>query len=223
MKLSRFVACILLPLLSLAQNLNAQNNDAEFTSVSEEFIKGYLAARPLEAVALGFHEFDGKINDYTRLSIDAELSRLKRFDDRLKKFDLSKLNARNSIDLRILQAAISRELFVIQDLAVFERNPMTYANAIDLNIYIARKFAPLEDRVRSIIAIEAQAPNIMIAGKNQSRGEPAETVRRARDPNRARRGTFSPERSGRSHQRFEGREADGRIQQLESQSRCGVE
>ena len=151
--------------LSAAQAVRAQNGDAEFTGVAEEFIKGYLAARPLEATALGFHEYDGKINDYTRLSIDAEVSRLKRFGDRLKKFDLSKLNARNSIDLRILQAAISRELFLIQDLAVFERNPMIYANAIDLNIYIARKFAPLEDRVRSIIAIEAQAPNIMIAGK----------------------------------------------------------
>jgi uncharacterized protein (DUF885 family) len=165
MKLSRLVACILLSMLSLAQNLKAQNNDAEFTSVSDEFIRGYLAARPLEAVALGFHEYDGKINDYTRLSIDAELARLTRFDDRLKKFDLSKLNTHNSIDLRILQAAINRELFVIRDLAVFERNPMTYAHAIDLNIYVARKFAPLEDRVRSIIAIEAQAPNIMIAGK----------------------------------------------------------
>jgi uncharacterized protein (DUF885 family) len=164
MKLSR-VPFLLLPFVLLARILSAQNSDAEFNGVAEEFIKGYLAARPLEAVALGFHEYDGKINDYTRLSIDAELSRLKRFDDRLKKFDLAKLNTRNSIDLRILQAAISRELFVIQDLAVFERNPMIYANAIDLNIYISRKFAPLEDRVRSIIAIEAQAPNIMIAGK----------------------------------------------------------
>ena len=223
MKLSRFVACILLPLLSLAHNLNAQNNDAEFTSVSEEFIKGYLAARPLEAVALGFHEFDGKINDYTRLSIDAELSRLKRFDDRLKKFDLSKLNTRNSIDLRILQAAISRELFIIQDLAVFERNPMTYANAIDLNIYVARKFAPLEDRVRSIIAIEAQAPNIMIAGKtNLAENLPKPYVELAIQIARG-AAHFLQKGSGRSHQRFEGREADGRIQQLESQSRCGIE
>ena len=165
MKLPRLLACISLLLLSLAPNLHAQDSDAEFASVSDEFIRGYLAARPLEAVALGFHEFDGKINDYTRLSIDAEVSRLKRFDDRLKKFDLSKLNARNSIDLRILQAAISRELFMIQDMAIFERNPMTYANAVDLNIYISRKFAPLDDRVRSIVAIEAQVPNIMIAGR----------------------------------------------------------
>jgi uncharacterized protein (DUF885 family) len=165
MKLLRFVAFFALPLLVLVAHLDAANSDAEFTSVSDEFIRGYLAARPLEAVALGFHEFDGKISDYTRLSIDAEVSRLKRFDDRLKKFDPKELNARNAIDLRILQAAISKELFIIQDLAVFERNPMTYARAIDLNIYISRKFAPLEDRLRSIIAIEAQAPNIMIAGK----------------------------------------------------------
>jgi uncharacterized protein (DUF885 family) len=165
MKLPRLLSCLLLLLLPFAHNVVAENSDTEFNGVAEEFIKGYLAARPLEAVALGFHEYDGKINDYTRLSIDAEVSRLKRFDDRLKKFDVAKLSARNSIDLRILQAAISRELFIIQDLAVFERNPMSYANAIDLNIYISRKFAPLEDRVRSIIAIEAQAPNILIAGK----------------------------------------------------------
>ena len=165
MKLSRYLVLLAILLVLVARSAMAENSDTEFNSVAEEFIKGYLTARPLEAVALGFHEYDGKINDYTRLSIDAELSRLKRFDDRLKKFDLAKLNTRNAIDLRILQAAISRELFLIQDMAIFERNPMTYAHAIDLNIYMSRKFAPLEDRLRSIIAIEAQAPNILIAGK----------------------------------------------------------
>jgi len=165
MKFSRLLSWIVVFCLLCPIQSRGENADAEYASVAEEFIKGYLTARPLEATALGFHEYDGKISDYTRLSIDAELSRLKRFDDRLKKFDLSKLSARNSIDLRILQAAIAGQLFEIQELGVFDRNPMTYAQAIDLNIYVARKFAPLEDRVRSIIAIEAQAPNIMIAGK----------------------------------------------------------
>jgi len=139
--------------------------DAEFDNVAEEFIRGYLVARPLQATALGFHQYDGRINDYTRLSIDAELARLKRFDERLKKFDLTKLSSRASIDLRILQAAIERELFQIQDMASFERNPMTYARAIDVNVYVQRNFAPMEERVRSIIAIENQAPNIIIAAK----------------------------------------------------------
>jgi uncharacterized protein (DUF885 family) len=67
--------------------------------------------------------------------------------------------------LRILQAAIKRDLFDLVDMGSFENNPMTYAQAIDVNVYIKRNFSPLEDRVRSIITIENQAPNIIIAAK----------------------------------------------------------
>jgi uncharacterized protein (DUF885 family) len=139
--------------------------DVELENVAEEFIRGYLAARPLHATELGFHEFDGRIGEYTRLAIDAELARLKRFDERLKKFDPTKLSARPAIDLRLLQAAIKRELFFVQDMSIYERNPMTYARALEVSVYVKRKYAPIEDRVRSIIMVENQAPNIMIAAK----------------------------------------------------------
>ncbi len=139
--------------------------DAELDSVAEEFIRGYLAARPLQAVGLGFHAYDGRINDFTRLSIDAEIARLKRFDERLKKFDAAKLGPRARIDLRLLQTAVNRELFQIQDLRIFEQNPMTYARALDVNVYVKRNFAPIEDRVRSIVSVENQASNIVIAAK----------------------------------------------------------
>jgi uncharacterized protein (DUF885 family) len=139
--------------------------DAELDGVAEEYIRGYLAARPLQATALGFHEYDGRINEDTRLAIDAELARLRRFDDRLAKFDLARLGPRAAIDLRLLQAAIKKELFFIGDLAIYDRNPITYARAIDVGVYAKRKYAPIEDRVRSIIVVENQAPNIMIAAK----------------------------------------------------------
>jgi uncharacterized protein (DUF885 family) len=151
--------------LPIAHSFAAQTSDADYENVAEEYIKGYFAARPLQATALGLHEYDGKITDYSRLALDAELSRLRRFDDRLKKFDLDKLSPRQSIDLRILQAAIKKELFQTQEMSIYERNPMAYARAADLNVYIKRNFAPLEDRVRSITAIESQVPNIMIAAK----------------------------------------------------------
>jgi uncharacterized protein (DUF885 family) len=143
----------------------AQTQDAEYEAVAEEYVKTYLAAHPLQGTALGLHEYDGKISDYSRLALDAELSRLQRFDDRLAKFDPAKLTQRQSIDLRILQAAVKRELFEMQDMAVFERNPMVYARAGDVNVYIKRNFAPLEDRVRSLVAIESQIPNILIAAR----------------------------------------------------------
>jgi uncharacterized protein (DUF885 family) len=119
----------------------------------------------LEATALGFHEYDGRINEHTRLAIDAELARLHRFDDRLKKFDLEKLGPRAGIDLRLLQAAIRKELFLMQELAIYERNPMSYARALDVSVFIKRKYAPIEDRVRSIVVVENQAANIIIAAK----------------------------------------------------------
>jgi uncharacterized protein (DUF885 family) len=156
---------ILLALWPPSAVFAAQTQDAEFEGVAEEYVKTYLAAHPLHGTALGFHEYDGKISDYSRLALDAELSRLRRFDDRLAKFDPAKLSPRQSIDFRILQAAVKRELFEMQDMSVFERNPMVYARAGDVNVYIKRNFAPLEDRVRSLVAIESQIPNILIAAR----------------------------------------------------------
>jgi len=158
-------ALILLALYLAATGFAAQTEDAEYESVAEEYIKTYLAAHPLQGTALGLHEYDGKITDYSRLALDAELSRLRRFDDRLVKFDPSKLSPRQSIDLRILQAAVKRDLFELQEMSSFERNPMVYARAADVNVYIKRNFAPLEDRVRSLVAVESQIPNILIAAR----------------------------------------------------------
>jgi uncharacterized protein (DUF885 family) len=163
MKLCSFVAIALcLP----AAASSAVTPDSEYEAVAEEYIKGYFAARPLLGTSIGLHEYDGRISDYTRLALDAELARLRRFDDRLAKFDLDKLSQRQSIDLRILRAAVKKEIFQRQEMSVFERDPTVYARAADVNIYIKRNFAPLDDRVRSIVAIESQVPNIVIAAKN---------------------------------------------------------
>ncbi len=161
----RFTLFLAFGSLCLSPSVFALTPDAEYEAVAEEFIKGYFAARPLVATSLGMHEYDGRITDYSRLALDAELARLKRFEDRLNLFDLDKLSPRQSIDLRILQSAVRGEIFERQDMGIYERNPMSYAQAADLNIYLKRNFAPIEDRVRSIIAIESQVPNIMIAAK----------------------------------------------------------
>jgi uncharacterized protein (DUF885 family) len=164
----KLLRAVLLPILICLPSAIAgavQTPDSEYESVAEEYIKGFLTARPILATSLGFHEYDGKVTDYSRLALDAELSRLKRFDDRLKIFDVGKLSQRQSIDLRILQAAIKKEIFQRQDMAIFERDPMVYARAADINVYIKRNFAALEDRVHSIVLIESQVPNIIIAAK----------------------------------------------------------
>ncbi|HEX8279735.1 MAG TPA: hypothetical protein VF551_00035, partial [Chthoniobacterales bacterium] len=91
MKPFAFVLFATLTIFATASRAAEPDQNAEFEKVAEEYIKGWLGAHPISATTLGFHEYDGRINDFTRLSIDAELSRLKRFDDRLKTFDVTKL------------------------------------------------------------------------------------------------------------------------------------
>ena len=165
MKLPFVLGLVLVLVVSQSTRAAEEKPDAEFEKVAEEYIKGWLAAHPLAATSLGFHEYDGRISDFSRLAIDAELSRLRRFDERLKKFDLEKLSPSAAKDLRILQAAIKRDLFDLQEMDSLENNPMSYAQALDVNVYIKRNYASLEDRVRSIISAENQTPNLIIAAK----------------------------------------------------------
>lgn len=136
----------------------AGSGDTGFKQLSDSFLLGYLDWRPQTAVGLGFHEFDGRLTDESKGSIEKELSRLKDYNQKLDAFDTSVLSKKMFYDYRILKLAIEQEIFKIEDLKVYNLNPMTYAGIVDVNIYISRNFAPIEDRIRSIIAIENQAP-----------------------------------------------------------------
>ncbi|MBA3962428.1 MAG: DUF885 domain-containing protein [Chthoniobacterales bacterium] len=143
----------------------AGKGDADFDKIAIDFSNGYLAARPLVGVALGLHQYDGKIGDYSRLAIDAEIERLQRFQRDLGKMDTAQLSKRANLDRRILLSSIAGELTQFVDMNVFEKNPMAYARAIDVNIYIKRDFKPLAERVRDIVTIEDQTSNVMTAAK----------------------------------------------------------
>ena len=139
--------------------------ETEFNKLREEFIAGYLAWRPQTGTTLGLHEYDGKLTEYSRASLDAELARLKRFDEQLATLDAKSLSPQAHYDFRILQAAIKSEIFQFEDVEGHVKNPMTYAGVLDVNIYIKRNFAPIEARLRSIIAIEEQAPKLIATAK----------------------------------------------------------
>ena len=139
--------------------------DAAFWRLADAYIAGYLAWRPQTGTAIGFHEYDGKLTDYSQDSLRAELARLKFFEGSLSDLNTKRLSRQAFYDYRILQAAIRRDIFEFEEAQSYSRNPMTYAGALDVNIYIKRNFAPLEDRVRSITAILNQAPAILSAAR----------------------------------------------------------
>ncbi len=139
--------------------------DAAFVRLADEFMTGYLEWRPQMGTALGLHEYDGRVTDHSRTSLEAELARLRAFDRRLAALDTRRLSRQEFYDYRILRGVIKRLIFGFEEMQIYTQNPMTYAGVLDVNIYIKRDFAPLEDRARSVVAILNQAPAIMAAAR----------------------------------------------------------
>lgn len=157
---------LLLPLLLLPGCLGPRvSPDAAFQKLADEYLAGHLAWRPAMGMALGLHQYDGRITDLSRVSLDAELRRLKEYDAKLAGVNAAKLGARTAFDHRLLQSNIRAEIFAFEQINPRRRNPMTYAEAIDLTQYVKRDYAPLAQRVRAIIAIEKQTPALFTAAR----------------------------------------------------------
>jgi len=148
-----------------ANNSDTVSGDAAFQKIADDYLDGYLAWRPANGVALGYHQYDGKVTDISKASIEKELARLKDFAAKLDSADTASFSSKTFYDYRILRSAIKQELWTFEDLGTFTKNPMTYAGAVDVSIYVKRNFAPIADRVKSIIAIEKQAPKMMADAK----------------------------------------------------------
>ena len=144
---------------------NGSTGDAAFQKLSDDYINGYLDWRPANGVALGYHQYDGKVTDLSKASLDKELNRLKDFDQKIAATDTASLSPKMFYDYRILRSAIKLEIFGFEDVGAYTNNPMAYAGAVDISIYVKRDFAPIEDRVKSIIAIEKTAPQVFAAAK----------------------------------------------------------
>lgn len=140
--------------------------DEKFQQISEDFLAGTLAWRPEWAVWNGFHEFDGKTSDLSKESRENELARFKKYDQILNEFDTASLSSRMNYDFRLLQCGIKYEIFNFEEMDSYTDNPMTYAGALDVSIYIKRNFAPLEERLKSIIEIENAAPAFFSVAKS---------------------------------------------------------
>ncbi|TFF33802.1 DUF885 domain-containing protein [Mucilaginibacter psychrotolerans] len=160
-----FAVCALISCKPKPSADSPSSGDVAFQKLADGYINGYLAMRPSSGVYLGYHQYDGKVSDYSKASLDKELARLKDFEAKLTTTDTTALSPKAFLDYRILRSAIKQEIFSFEDIGAFTKNPMTYAGAIDVSIYVKRNFAPIEDRVRSIIAIEKQAGKIMADAK----------------------------------------------------------
>ena len=136
-----------------------------FAQLADEVLADDFLAQPLQAVGYGLHQYDGKFYDFRWATVAADIARMHAFRDRLDALDTSKLSAATALDCRLLRLRVDNDLFQIEDLDELHKNPMVYAEALDLNTYLKRDYAPLADRLRSIVSVEKQVPALFAAAR----------------------------------------------------------
>ena len=104
----------------------APDADAEFGKRAEAFYRAHLAFRPHDAIKLGHHDYDGRVPDRSRKSIEAEIGRLKQARQWLEGLQPQALSPVHQLDREVLLAEVRKELFDLERLRVPFRQPIYY-------------------------------------------------------------------------------------------------
>lgn len=154
---------VVVGMIALAARLHAASADAAFETLARAFIEDYLRTNPEQATQLGDHRFDHLLSDYGPAAIAAEADSLRRYRDELGRIDVRGLTGANRIDARILALEIDATLFQLIEERPQEWNPLSYNDSLANAVYafVARDFAPAEQRLRSAIRRTAAIPRVI--------------------------------------------------------------
>ena len=89
----------------------AESPSAAWQTFVDDYIESYLEAHPAWAVAMGRHEFDGLLPDWSAAGIAAEIARLKAAKQASLEFDRADLGELGEYQRDYLVSAIDRSLF----------------------------------------------------------------------------------------------------------------
>ncbi|MEE9553532.1 MAG: DUF885 domain-containing protein [candidate division Zixibacteria bacterium] len=123
----------------------------KFESLSASFFEGFLPLNPEWATGLGEHRYDYKVSDYSVDGIEKKKTFYQTYIDSLTQIDPQRLNDTNHIDYEILKNRLHSMVFSLDTLRYFEWNPRMYNPAGSIYSLIAREFAPLPERMASVL------------------------------------------------------------------------
>ena len=145
------------------------------TQFVDDYFNAYFEWNPSAATSVGFHQYDGNIEDYSAAAVAKRIETLKLLQGQISGLP-SRRTPDEEIDIEILDGQIRAELVDLETLETWRHNPMNYVSvpggAID-NL-MKRNFAPAAERLRSVIARLKGIPKIVAAMKQNIDNPPRE-------------------------------------------------
>jgi uncharacterized protein (DUF885 family) len=149
----------------------------QFAKASDDYFdQVYFHYAPSAATQVGFHQYDAQLEDFSRKNIDAEIAALKRYELRIESIvpDGSAADFVPRSDREIVLSNFRSQLLTLETIRPWEKNADTYSStcANAAFVLMERKFAPPNDRLRSLVAREKQMPALLTAARENLQNPP---------------------------------------------------
>ncbi|MEJ2194392.1 MAG: DUF885 domain-containing protein [Ignavibacteriaceae bacterium] len=131
----------------------------------DNFIAVYLELNPTEAVDAGLHEYDGEFPDWSSDGIQTLVDWLHVQKDSLDLYIFDTREKKQQFEKQYLKAIIDKKLFWLETVKTPFTNPSFYLDAISPSVYLTRKYAPPDVRMKALITYENNLPEALMQMK----------------------------------------------------------
>lgn len=169
--------------LSISHTLLAQTTatadagtpaSSAWNKLVDNFFDDYFKLNPTQATATGFHQYDSELEDYSRRGVDNQITFARSYLDKLNHFDSKSLPLEERQDYLLVANNLKSALLDLEGIRSWEKNPDHYSSGLTQSAFgiMSRKFAPPEQRLRSLIEREKQMPAVLVAARENLKNPP---------------------------------------------------
>jgi len=175
LKIISLVALCVLVTLAFAKDSKPAPSSAAWDKLADDFLSQiYYKFNPTTATGDGLHEYDAKLEGYSKADVDQRIAAMKAFKAKVEALDAKSLDYDRQVDRDLVLGYINSRLLSLEEIRGWEKNPDPYQSNITNSIFVimARKYAPAEQRLKAVIAREKQMPAVFTAARANLKNPP---------------------------------------------------
>jgi uncharacterized protein (DUF885 family) len=175
LKIIPLLALCLIATTVFAKDAKPAQSSAAWDKLADDFLSQiYYRFSPTSATQDGLHEYDVKLEGYSKADNDRTIAALKTFKSKVDAIDAKSLDYDRQVDRDLVLGYINSRLLSLESIRGWEKNPDPYQSNITNSIFVimARNYAPQAERLKAVIAREKQMPAVFAAARANLKNPP---------------------------------------------------
>jgi len=159
----RMLAFLALALCAVTASAATSGADAKFEALGQRFLDEFGRYAPVYATALGDHRHDGDLDDLSPAGRARSVGFARDILTQLQAIDRAQLSRANQVDAAMLENQLRYSIWSEEKLRDWSWDPLVYTQLSGQAIYglLARDYAPLPDRLRSVTSRLEKMPRML--------------------------------------------------------------